>query len=274
MSIDNRVSIIIPSFNHEKYVIQTLESVLNDTYPNKEIVIVDDGSSDNSVEVIKNWIEENKDCIDIIFKHRYNKGISATCNELIKLATGKYIVILASDDLLFNNTIRQRVDILKQNPSKLVLISDAHVIDSEGRIVFESMMSDFHKADKSKYNSEVAIIDEIVFRFSFSGPALMVDKSIYNIVGEYPENLKAEDLYFYIKSACLRKVLFWDKKVSKYRWHSKNISDTNPRLIKTVLITYIKTFHLIPGIYRKVKVLKRIIGLTYAGIKHEIMPMR
>ena len=145
------VSIIVPSYNHEKYVIQTLESILEDTYPNKEILIIDDGSSDNSIEIIKKWIEKNKNKINIFFRHRNNKGICATFNELIDLANGKYILPLPSDDLLFNNTIGERVEILEQNPSKLVLISDAHVIDSQRKIIFESMMSDFHKADKNKY---------------------------------------------------------------------------------------------------------------------------
>lgn len=271
MSIDNRVSIIIPSFNHEKYVIQTLESVLNDTYPNKEIVIVDDGSSDNSVEIIKNWIEQNKGNIDIIFKYRDNKGITATFNELIKLSTGKYVVPLASDDLLINDTITERIAILEQNPSKLVLISDAEVINGQGQIIYESLLSDFHEVDKSKYTSDESLINEIVFKFSISGATLLVNKDIYKLIGKYPENLKAEDLYFYIKSACLRKVLFWGKNVSQYRWHDKNISDSNPKLIKTVLITYLKTFYIIPGMQRKMKVIKRIIGLLYASLKIGIL---
>ena len=260
------VSVIIPSYNHEKYVIQALSSVIEDTYSLKEIVIIDDGSSDNSVEMIENWIAENNEKISVIFKHRKNKGFTATLNELISLANGKYVVLLASDDLLINNTIKARIDLLEKNNTKMVLISDAQVIDSEGGVIFESMMSDFHKTDKNNYSTDEGIINEIIFNFAISGAVVMMNKDIYSLIGKYPENLKAEDLYFYIKSACLNKILFLDRKVSKYRIHSSNTSGINPELTKTVILTYFKTLSSIPTLSRKLKVIKRICGLFYYSV--------
>ncbi|TDP00909.1 glycosyltransferase [Flavobacterium sp. 245] len=257
------VSIIVPCYNHERYVTTALSSILEDTYPFKEIVIIDDGSKDGSVECIKKWIEDNNSAIPIIFKYRKNEGFTATLNELISLANGKYVVPLASDDLLINNTISERVDLLENNNSKMVIISDARVIDSNGDLLYESMMEDFHKTKKNKYQSDKGILNEIIFNFAISGPVVFIDKNIYKLIGKYPENLKAEDLYFYIKSACLNKILFFDKKVCSYRIHSTNTSGVNPELSKTVILTYLKTLKNIPGIYTKIKVLKRIAGIYY-----------
>lgn len=258
------VSIIIPCYNHENYVLKTLSSVIADTYQAKEIVIIDDGSKDNSSNVIKNWIDNNKSNNSIIFKTRPNKGLTATLNELIDLANGKYLVILASDDLLINNTIQERINILENSSSKLVLLSDAEVIDTDGKLIYESMIENFHKKDKQKYYSEKELLSEVLFGFSISGAVIMVDKEIYNLIGKYPEDLKAEDFYFYIKSACLNKILFWDKKVSQYRIHNDNTSvGINPELTKTVISTYFKTFNFLPSLYLKIKVLKRVCGIYY-----------
>lgn len=257
------VSIIVPCYNHEKFIIIALNSILEDTYASKEIVIIDDGSKDGSVGSIKNWLKDNGSKVPVIFKHRANKGFTATLNELVGLANGKYVIPLASDDLLINNTIVERVNILEADNSKMVIISDAKVINNDGDVIYESMMEDFHKTNKSRYQSEKDIINEIVFNFAISGAVVFIDKSIYKLIGQYPENLKAEDLYFYIKSACLNKIVFFDKKVSNYRIHSSNTSGVNPELTKTVILTYLKTLKNMPGLSIKIKVLKRIAGIFY-----------
>jgi alpha-1,3-rhamnosyltransferase len=267
--LDNKnplVSILIPCYNHKKYVVECLDSVLADSYFPKEIIIIDDGSIDKSVEIIKDWIVSNSEKVPIKFRHRENKGLTVTLNELIELSNGKYLIPLASDDCLINNTLSQRVNILEENNSKLVLISDARVINSDGLPIFESMISDFHKKDKNKYFTDNDLLDEVLFNFAISGPVLMINRSIYGLIGKYPEKLKAEDLYFYIKSASLKKILFWDRKVSNYRIHTTNTSGTNPALTRTVVLTYLKTINIVPTFHRKYKIIKRILGILFYTI--------
>ncbi|WP_050019959.1 MULTISPECIES: glycosyltransferase [Chryseobacterium] len=253
------VSILIPSYNHSRFITETLNSVKKDTYTNKEIVIIDDGSKDDSVQVIREWIKNNPDN-KITFINRENRGLCATLNELLENAKGDYVVLVASDDLLINNTIAERVDILR-NSDKMVLLSDAEVIDSHGNISHQSALSDFHKADKDKYRDEQNLLDEIIFNFSISGAVLMVDVNIFKLIGKYPEDLRAEDLYFYISAAAKNKILFYDKIVSKYRIHESNTSGVNPELLLAVLKTYKRLFFKIPGFTRKLKLLKRMAGL-------------
>lgn len=255
------VSIVIPSYNHSKYIIETLDSVFEDTYPNKEIVIIDDGSKDNSPLLIKNWIQNNTS-VQVKFIARENRGICDTLNELVDLASGKYILLLASDDYLLNNTIEERVEVLETNPTKLVLISDAQVIDFDGNIIFESCLEGFHKKDKKKYYTDENLIDEMLFNFGISGAVVLINKDIYTVIGKYPKNLKAEDLYFYSKVAILKKLLFYDKIVSGYRVHETNTSgNKNPEVLKSFMDTYIMIFYFIPGFARKLRVIKNILWI-------------
>lgn len=260
------ISILIPLYNHSKYIIETLDSVVADKYSNKEIVIINDGSKDNSVTIVKDWIKNNPNQ-KIIFQSRENKGVTFTLNELVGLANGEYFLLLASDDVLTNNTIGERVQLL-QNSGKKVLLSDAEVIDENGELLYSSMMIDFHKVDKSKYYSEEQLLDEILFRFAISGAVVLMHKTIFNLIGTYPEDLKAEDFYFYISVAAKRELLFYDRIVSKYRQHSTNTSGINPSLTIAIIKTYKRLFFKIPGFTRKLKVLKRLLGIYYFKFKN------
>ena len=260
------VSILISCYNHAHFVAETLDSVKADTYPNKEIVIIDDGSKDNSVQVIENWIKENPG-EKVTFSHRPNKGFCASLNELLDIAIGKYIVLVASDDLLVNNTIAERVDFL-QKSEKLVIFSDAEVINEKGDKIHNSMLFDYHKADKNKILDDEGLLDHIAFNFFIGGAVVMMDKKIFSLIGKYQEDLKAEDLYFYLYTASIKRLAFYDRKVSKYRIHATNTSNwANPVLLTAFVETYKRLYFKIPGFKRKAKVLKRLIGLIMKQYK-------
>ena len=129
------VSIIIPCYNHENFIERTLNSVIEDTYEHKEIIIINDGSTDNSDVKIQEWIAALKQKESIRYINRPNKGICATINEMLELARGKYILPLASDDCLFGDTITRRVKILEERPDKYVLLNDAYVIDDAASVL-------------------------------------------------------------------------------------------------------------------------------------------
>lgn len=262
MNNEPLVSIIIPSYNHSNYIGETLDSIINDNYSNKEIIIIDDGSKDNSVTIIENWITKHPN-EKINFSVRENKGVCYTLNELVDNANGKYLVLLASDDVLINNTIKERVKLLEENPSKLVLISDAEVIDNNGNTIYNSLLSDFHNSNKNNYYTDKDILQEILFNFSISGATVILNRDIYKITGKYPEHLKAEDLYFYGKAAAANKIMFYDKIVSEYRWHGENASYKNPNLIKSFIKTYSILIFDVRGIKNKIKIGKRIMLHIY-----------
>ncbi len=216
------ISIIIPAYNHEKYVELALNSVLEEDYPNKEIIIIDDGSKDNSKTIINHWIENNKNKIKILFKSRENKGVTKTLNELIDLANGEYIALLASDDLLCNNSLKKRYEYLKNNPHRMAAFADAIIIDADNNLVHESAYDNFFKIDREKLKNDKFLKREIVIASKVPGPALLVRKKIYDEIGRYDENICYEDWDFYLRAVSKNLLGFVDDIICKYRVHPNN----------------------------------------------------
>ncbi len=268
------VSIVIPSFNHAEYIIPCLDSVISDTYEEKEIVIIDDGSKDQSVYKIRGWIEKHNKEIKIRFIVRENKGICATLNELIELAAGKYIVPLASDDMLINDTIRVRVKMLEESYPKMVLVGDAQVIDRNNNVIANSSLADYNKGNKLNYFTDEGIISESIINPGISGATVMINKEIYSIIGKYPINLPAEDWFFYQRAAALKKILFWDIVVSKYRVHGNNISginsDSRAKLFKAIIKTYLINFYWFPTIKFKFLAFFQLVKFTLMYCKRSL----
>jgi alpha-1,3-rhamnosyltransferase len=254
------VSIIIPCYNHEKYIKRTLNSVLEDTYPNKEIVIINDGSKDSSDIQINEWIQANQQGIAVTYINRENRGICSTINEMIELARGKYILPLASDDCLFGNSIAKRVQILENTPNKYVLLNDAFVIDEDDKIISQSSSTDYWKADKNLYLNDDDILEECIKGPKIGGPVIFYNKAIFNEIGKFPEGLQIEDWYFYQRAASKKRILFVDFKVALYRLHSNNFSGVNTtqakKLATAILKVYLLNFKFYPGIKYKFLALK------------------
>lgn len=219
------VSFLIPYYNHKHFVIQTLDSILLDTYPNKEIIIINDGSTDTDDTAITSWIKLHCETLPIHYLSRQNKGVTKTINELIELSHGKYIALIASDDYLINNTITKRVDILEQHyPNKLMLLSDAIVIDNDDQKIFESAMFEQRKSPKKNYFTDKGLKKEIIKRWSVVGPTGFIARELFDIIGKYDESLMIEDWDFYLRVAAKDLLLFYDEKVAAYRWHPNNTS--------------------------------------------------
>ena len=112
-----KVSVIIPVYNIEKYIKRCLDSVLNQTYSNLEVICVNDGSTDSSLEILKEY-EKKDGRIKVVSKE--NKGVSAARNLGIKEATGEYITFIDGDDFVELNMIQDMVNILEENDADIV----------------------------------------------------------------------------------------------------------------------------------------------------------
>jgi glycosyltransferase involved in cell wall biosynthesis len=202
--------------------------MFNDSYPNKEIIIINDGSSNKDDSNITNWIEKHQDKIDIKYISRKNVGLTKTLNELISLANGKYIVLCASDDYLINDTVTKRVELLQQNPDKLMVLSDAIVVDNDDKKIMDSSMSELYTANKENYKTDDGLKYEIITNWSIAGATHLIDKRLYEEIGLYNENLIVEDWDFFLRAVAKDYILFYDEKVSAYRQHDTNLS-SNPK---------------------------------------------
>ena len=131
-----KLSIIIPCYNEEKTVSTALDMVLNAPLSvKKEIVIVNDGSTDNSADEIRNWIElHRKDC-EIKYFEKENGGVSTARNKGLELAQGKYILFLDSDDSLSNNTLQDVFDFFEAHQDEVDLVTyTIQYLNENGRV--------------------------------------------------------------------------------------------------------------------------------------------
>ena len=120
------VSVIIPLYNSESFISNAVESILNQTYSNIEVIVINDGSTDNSYGEVKKY-ESKK----VKIFSQENKGASAARNLGLKHARGAYIQFLDADDYLSNNKIERQVNILIDNPDKVALCSTVYFFDGE-----------------------------------------------------------------------------------------------------------------------------------------------
>lgn len=222
--IPGQVSILVASYNHAQFIEQCLDSIKEDVYENKQLIIIDDGSKDNSVEVIKKWIETNQQYFKhpILFKHRPNKGLTKTLNEMLELATGEYILPIASDDYLINNSILKRVEFFKNNPNKLAIFSDCIVVDRLNNKIYDSGIEDFHKGNKGEYKNKKTLNISLILNWCVPGPVIMLKNEVFDIIGKYNENTIVEDRDLYLRLLSKRMLYFYDEIVSAYRIHDKN----------------------------------------------------
>ena len=256
------VSIIVPSYNHEKYVLDMLSTILQDDYPNKELIIIDDGSKDKSHDIITKWIDNNHEVLKVVYKSRENRGVCSTFNELVDLSNGKYLIPLPSDDMLVPGSIFERVTVLENNPHKMVIVTDSSVIDENDKVTMDSSIVDYNKGDKSKFLTDDGILLSTLISPQISGPTIIINRDIFNIVGRYKENLIAEDWYFYQRAAAQNLMIFKDSICSKYRVHSRNSSGAtmkkSTKMAWTIVLTYWYNWRIMPTLKYKIIALKEL----------------
>lgn len=219
------VSICLPVYNHASYIRECLDSVVADSYPNKELLIADDGSSDDSFDVISDWFKATSPDLAYRITRHSNAGQSATLNRLLRVARGEYCVFLASDDYLLPGGIEARVAMLRRDPSLVAVFGDAKVVSRGGAVLMESGLRDLYHADKSKYHTRRSLLFQVVVRWSVPGPVLAIRRKNLLEFGGLSEDRKLlEDFDLYIRLADRRQLGFVDVPVAAYRLHGANVS--------------------------------------------------
>ena len=130
-----KVSVVITSYNQKLYLMEAVDSVLGQTYPVHEIIVADDGSTDGSVEVVKDLMHKYPDRIIGVLNPR-NQGIPKNRNTGLERVTGEYVYILDGDDRFLPQNIERMLDFLEQNPGYQCVYSNLKFMDAEGRLLF------------------------------------------------------------------------------------------------------------------------------------------
>jgi len=222
------ISVLVPAYNHEKYVEETLNSVFEDQYPNKELVIINDGSTDNTQSVVEKWIKDHQGTVHISYKSRSNKGVTKTLNDLVDLSNGEYILFIHSDDYLLPGGIIKRYNYIQKNPEKLAVFADCIVINKQGEKIHDSGLSGLYFANLKNYTNSNGLKKEIITNWSVPGGTIMIKNTAFDSF-RYNEDFIIEDLDFYLYFASKSLIGFINEKVSAYRIHGENtcMSDDN-----------------------------------------------
>ncbi len=254
-----KVSIIIPNYNGEKYINKCLKSVIEQNYKNKEIIIIDDGSTDKSIqrinEIIKTNPEEN---IKLIKQNNFNASIAR--NEGLKNATGDYIIFLDSDDCLQKNIIEKEIEIIETTNADL-LIGNYDIINEDDKFVKQSReFSNDNEVKKNEILNSLASLSPV--------PSNKVYK-MENIKENnlYWGNVKiGQDLNFYLKylSTC-KKVYTTTMNVYKYRIVNNSITRTYDFKIFDIVNSFddVKKFYKNKGIFEKYEKYLTVIELSH-----------
>ena len=235
------VSVVIPVFNAERYLRESIDTVLSQDYPEIEIIAVDDGSSDNSPAIL----EEYADSIRIV--RQENAGSARARNAGIRCANGKYVAFLDADDMWHSAKTRIQVAHLEENPDVGLVYNDWLVINEgdEHRIseVMDAVQDDGTREidpDESGWLYHKLLLDSLVHT-----TAAMMRKSVIDEVGFFDEALrKGQDYDYWIRASRVTRFDKIDRKLSIYRIHQGGVTQ-NPspinygaRIIENALQTW------------------------------------
>jgi glycosyltransferase involved in cell wall biosynthesis len=167
MPLARRVSILLPAYNHAGHVEQFLDSVRDEPYPNKQLLVINDGSTDTTHDVIAAWLDRHRRDIAVEYVSRENRGISATMNEMAALADGDHLRVGASDDYLLPGGNAALAGYLSANPTKRAVFGDAIVVDEENTVIANSSLLELYRAGKANYLTDAGLRREVICRWAF-----------------------------------------------------------------------------------------------------------
>lgn len=203
------VSVICTSFNQQAYVEQALQSVVGQDYPNVELIIIDNGSTDGSAERIAAFVQHHPS-IQFI-RNPVNVGLNRAFNQGLALAEGRYVIDLSADDVLLPGRIRKQVALFEELAGPYaVVFSNAAYIDPAGRDLGT------HYAVDTNGKALSAIPTGNVFRsilesYFICTPTMMMRRDVLNELGGYDETLAYEDFDFWVRSARLYHYAYLDE---------------------------------------------------------------
>ena len=187
------ISIIIPTYNAEPYIINTLESVFAQTFQDFEVIIIDDFSSDNTIKVIKDSFDNIK-----LLKNDKNRGASYSRNKGINNALGEYIAFLDADDLWFPDKLSSQINAMKKYNLKFCY-GLAKSIPTSSISINKILSSNVPISDE---DIKIKLLKDIFIFPYFSTSTIVIDKALCLQIGGFREDLKtAEDIDFCLKAA-------------------------------------------------------------------------
>ncbi|MGH9968600.1 MAG: glycosyltransferase family A protein [Pyrinomonadaceae bacterium] len=210
----NGVSVVVPSYNHARFIQMTLRSIFNQTLTPKELLVIDDGSSDSSSQIIEHTLQ---DCpFPSEFIARANRGLCATLNEGLAKTSGKYFAYLSSDDVWLPDFLKARVSLLEASPRAVLGYGHCYFIDAENLIIDCT----FDWADYTNGDAREMLLQQTYAPMS---PTVLYRRSNLEQNG-WDEQAKLEDYDLYLRLSTEGDFAFDSRILSAWRQHHWNTS--------------------------------------------------
>ncbi len=216
--MDPKITVIIPTYNSARFLPAAIQSVLDQTRKDVEILILDDASTDNTHEVLSPFLKDSR--VRLV-SHPHNIGITANRNYGLSIAKGEYIAMLDSDDVWLDSCkLERQIEILETHPHIAIVGTHAKIIDEHG----STLGTITHKsADRS-------IRASMMFRNQFIQSSILIRKSILEDVGYYDEHMPIwEDYELWLRIGIKYQFRNIPEQLIAYRVHESNISKSSKK---------------------------------------------
>lgn len=207
------VSFVIPAYNAQAFIAESIVSCLNQTYKNIEVVVVNDGSEDETATVVSRM----KDCDNrIILVNIIHSGKVKAINEGIKVAKGDYVAIHAADDVCFEYRIQHELEVLEKEDAVLVF-GDMEVVDEK----LNTIALSFWRREKIEVKEQIHL-EDLLLSNQISGGTILISMEICNKIFPIPETLRFEDWWIGVIASCFGRIANTEKPLIRYRLHTAN----------------------------------------------------
>lgn len=258
------ISIVIPLYNKEKSITATLESVLAQSYTDYELIIVDDGSTDNSLNVVKEFVGQidNRwidDKLTLIFKK--NGGVCSARNRGILEAKGEYVALLDGDDIWNRDYLVEQVKMIRDFP-EAVMWGINFAETNNGKLVrrVSTGLPDGFRGYVENYFEMKGRISDL-----FCSSSVVIRKDVFDSVGLFDERIKyAEDSDMWFRIIATQKVAFYDQYMVFYQWDAENRAMTRHRDLRSFLPYYVEKYK--AQLYKQNKVFYHWV-MRWAGVR-------
>lgn len=219
-----KVSVIIPAFNSKKYLPAAIESIFNQTYQNFEIIVVDDGSTDNTRQVIDRYmrspVTSHQTPVNIRYIYQKNQGPAVARNRGIQEAQGEYIAFLDSDDVWKPQKLEKQIKFLEENRDCAFVYTDAYEFNKYGVTKTSKL------AGEDRHKMSGMIFERLILGCVIFLSTVVVRKSVLNQCGVFDPNLYIVEYWeLWLRIAKKFKIMFLDEILAGYRKESHNISN-------------------------------------------------
>ncbi len=217
-----KVSVVIPTYNHARYLPYALDSVVNQSYANLEVIVIDDGSTDGTSEVVKPYRSK----INYIYKA--NGGTPSALNLGLSVAAGKYICWLSADDALMEHKVSKQVGLMESDPSLGFSYTSFVVIDANGTKQYD--------VNSVYYLNKQEMVTKLMAGCFINGSSVMMNGSALKVVGGFDEGLpQAHDYDLWFRFLRHYSCGFLAEPLLAYRWHGENMSQ-NPNAACSLIV--------------------------------------